>query len=211
MCGRPAWLPSPGFPFAFGEDAVWSGHVAAGRAILSCHDKSGKLQRTIDVTGDLLNDAERNESTRLCLTALTTGAAIALGNRLVFTGKDGGLQRLMLPGQVVGLFATLRHTRQGIAVMLEHGALLHWIGDSGFTELDRDIASPMGAFVPGGPLVLLSGNRLVLLEVDSRGVQKVTRVEATGRSLVGVSATASPGHFAVLAANGEITVYRMPR
>jgi tetratricopeptide (TPR) repeat protein len=211
VAGRPAWLPSQGFPFAFGEDAAWSGHVAAGRAILSCHDKRGNLQRTIDVTSDLLDEAERNESTRFCLTALTNGAAIALGNRLVVTRKDGGLQRLLLPGQVVGLFATLPHTRQGIAVMLEQGAFLHWIGDSGFTELDRDIASPMGAFVPGGPLVLLSGNRLVLLEVDSRGVQSVTRVKATGRNLVGVSATASPGHFAVLAANGEMTVYRMPR
>src|SRR6185503_17736594 len=32
VAGRPSWLPSQGFPFAFGEDAVWSGHVAAGRA-----------------------------------------------------------------------------------------------------------------------------------------------------------------------------------
>jgi hypothetical protein len=208
VAGTPPWVWSKGFPFAFGEDVVWSGHVAAGRAVLSCRDKSGTLYRTLDVSDDLLQDAQRSESTRLCLTALRNGAAIALGNRLVLTRGGHGPTRFELPGQVVRMFATLPHTRQGIAVMLEHGAVLHWIGGSGFIELDRDIASPLGAFVPGGPLVLASANKLLLLEVDYRGVQSVTRTECPSRNLIGVSATASPGQFAVLTTNGEMTVYR---
>jgi hypothetical protein len=110
----------------------------------------------------------------------------------------------------VGLFATLPHTRKGIAVMLEHGAVMHWIGAPGLIELDRDLNSPLGAFVPGGPLVLVSDAQTMLLDVDARGVQKVTRVELTGQRPVGVSATASPGQFAVLGAKGELTIYRIP-
>jgi hypothetical protein len=209
VAGTPAWLKPQHWPAAFGEDSVWAAHVAGGRAVLSCLDKRGRLQRTIDVTGELLSGAERSQSTRLCLAAFPNGAAIALGNRLVLTG-DTGLTRVELPGQAVGLFATLPHTRKGIAVMLEHGAVLHWIGAPGLIELDHDLNSPLGAFVPGGPLVLVSDAQTILLDVDARGVQKVTRVELTGQRPVGVTGTASPGQFALLGAKGEMTVYRVP-
>src|SRR5207248_576895 len=35
IAGTPSWLPTQGFPFAIGEDAVWTVHLATGRAILS--------------------------------------------------------------------------------------------------------------------------------------------------------------------------------
>lgn len=95
--------------------------------------------------------------------------------------------------------------------MLEHGAVLHWVGAPGLIELDRDLGSPLGTFVPGGPLVLLSDSHLLLLDVDSRGVQKVTRAELTGQRPVGITATSSPGQFAVLGEKGEMTVYRVPQ
>ena len=128
---------------------------AGGRAVVSCHDLTARLLRTIDVTGELLTGAERNGQTRLCLTAIGNQVAIALGNRLVLTRSDGLLTQLELPGQVTGLFPTLPHTRAGLAVMLEHGAVLHWLGAPGLIDLDRDLASPQGVFVPAGPLVLL--------------------------------------------------------
>jgi hypothetical protein len=78
-------------------------------------------------------------------------------------------------------------------------------------ELDRDLPSPLGTFVPGGPLALLSDSRLLLLDVDSRGVQRVTRAELTGQRPVGMCATSSPGQFAVLGTKGEMTVYRVPQ
>jgi len=95
--------------------------------------------------------------------------------------------------------------------MLQHGAVMYWLGAPGLIELDRDIFSPQGAFVPGGPLVLISDAQVVLFDVDSRGVQKVTRVEVTGQRPVGVSATNSVGQFAVLGAKGAMTVYQVPR
>ena len=212
LAGTPSWLAQGSAPYAFGEDAAWSVHVAAGCGILSCHDKRGLLRRTIDVTDALLREAQRGPATRLCLAALSNGAAaIALGNRLVLTREDGRLERVELPGQVVGLCPTLPYARQGVALMLEHGAVMYWCGAGGLIELDRDVASPMGAFVPGGPLVLISGSRAVLLEVDSRGVQSVRRMELPGQRPVGVSATDSPGQFAVLGAQGEMSLYRMPR
>jgi tetratricopeptide (TPR) repeat protein len=209
--GTPSWLPKEGYPFAFGENAVWGIHVAAGRAVFSCYDKQGRLQRTSDITNELLEDAKRTEATRLCVTAFDQGAAIGLGNRLVVTRTNGSFKRFELPGQVIGLFPTLPHTRQGIAVMLEFGAVLHWVGMEEFVELDRDIPTPIGVFVPGGPLVLISDCRAVLLEVDGRGVHNVTCVELKGQKPIGICATASVGEFAVLGQGGEMTIYRMPR
>jgi hypothetical protein len=210
LAGRPAWLPGDQFPVSFGEDSVWSGHVAADRAVLTCHDKQGRLQRTLDVTDDLLRDATRRETTRLCLTALAGGAALALGNRLVLTGAEGGATRLELPGQAVGLVATAAPTPPGVAVLLDHGAVMHWIGAPGLLELDRDIAASNGAFVPDGPLVLISGSWILVLTVDHRGVQKVTRLLVPGQRFVGVRATVEEGRFAVLDAQGVLTIYRLP-
>jgi tetratricopeptide (TPR) repeat protein len=212
VAGTPSWLPSQGFPFAMGEDVVWSVHLATGRAILSCYDKvRGELLQTIDITNDLLSDATRTEDTRLCITTVDNGVAIALGNRLVLTRSDGGVTPVALPGQAVRVLGTIPNTRRGVTVMLHAGAVMHWVGTPGCIELDRDILSPMGAFVPGGPLVLASGSHLMLLDVDSRGVQSVTRMELTGSKIVGVTATANPGEFAVLNERGEITVYRNSR
>jgi hypothetical protein len=211
QAGTPDWLKPQHWPVAFGEESIWTAHVASGQAVISCHDLSAKLLRTIDATDDLLTGAERNERTRLCLTAIGNQVAIALGNRLVLTRSDGTLTRLELPGQVIGLFATLPHTRAGLAIMLEHGATIHWLGTPGLIELDRDIASPQGAFVPGGPLALFSGKQIVLFDLDQRGVKKITRVPVTGQAPIGISATASPGQFAVLGAKGEMTVYRVPQ
>ncbi len=212
LVGTPSWLPTQGFPFAIGADSVWSVHLAAGQAVLSCHDKvRGQLLRTIDVTEALLKDAERTHETHLSLAALPAGVAVALGNRLVISRADGVLLRVELPGQVVRLFATLPNTRQGVAVMLEAGAVMFWLGDDSCMELERDIRSPLGVFIPGGPLVLASGSMLVLLEMDSRGVHKVVRMDLGASRVRGVSRTANPGEFAVLDDRGEIVVYRNQR
>jgi len=51
----------------------------------------------------------------------------------------------------------------------------------------------------------------MLLGVDSRGAQSVTRMELTGSQIVGVSATANPGEFAVLNDCGKMTLFRNSR
>jgi tetratricopeptide (TPR) repeat protein len=212
VAGTPSWLPTQGFPFAIGEQAVWTVHLATGRAVLACYDKvRGELQQTTDITEDLLDGAERNEDTRLSLAVLDQGVAIALGNRLVMSNKAGERTRVELPGQAVRLVPTIPNTRQGVAVMLNHGAVMHWVGSQNYSELDRDLPFPLGAFVPGGPLVLAAAFRLVLLELDSRGVHQVARLELAGQRIVAVSAAGNPGEFAVLGEQGEMTLYRMPR
>jgi tetratricopeptide (TPR) repeat protein len=212
VAGTPSWLPAQAYPVAFGADAVWTVHVANARAIVSCHDKErGRLQRTIDITGELLDNAERTEDTHLCIAALRNGFAVALGNRLALTTGDGELLKVELPGQAVRLYATIPSTRQGLAVMLKHGAVMYWIGAKECMELDRDLPAPMATFVPGGPLVLVSGLQALLLDVDSRSVKNAVRLQLSCRRAVGVTATAYPGEFGVLDERGEMLVYRIPR
>ena len=210
MVGTPSWYPLQMLPFAFGEHSVWCGHVAAGQAVLSCHDKRGKLLRTLDVTADLLTDAERAERTRLCAVAIGTGVAMALGNRLIVNRGDGGMRRIDLPGQVIALAATPLHTRQGIAIFMEHGAAMHWVGGDNLIELDRDIASPKGLFVPGGPLVLISEGQGMLVNVQGQNLQSVCRFELPNRHAIGLSATSSPNQFATLGSTGDLTLYGIP-
>src|SRR6185369_18051866 len=102
---------------------------------------------------------------QLCLAGLRNGVAIALGNRLVFWQDEGQprLTRVELPGQVTGLVPALPHTRQGVLALLEQGAALRWMGTEAVLQIEPDLASPLGAFVPGGPLVLVSGRQMVLL------------------------------------------------
>lgn len=211
QAGTPDWMKPQHWPVAFGEESIWTAHVAGGRAVVSCHDLTARLLRTIDVTEELLTGAERNDRTRLSLTAIGNQIAIALGNRLVITRSDDLLTQLELPGQVTGLFSTLPHTRAGLSVILEHGAAFHWLGTPGLIELDRDLASPQGVFVPGGPLVLVSEKQMVLLDLEQSGVKKITRTPVIGQRPVGVCATTSPGQFAVLGMKGEMTVYCVPR
>jgi hypothetical protein len=52
---------------------------------------------------------------------------------------------------------------------------------------------------------------MLFREVDSIGVQRVTRVELAGQRPVGVSGTASPGQFATLDGDGQMTIYSVPR
>jgi len=109
--GTPTWLPAQARPFAMGEENAWSAHVAAGEAVLSCYDHSGNLQHTIEVTAALLEKASRSSTPRLCLAPFGSGAAVALGDRLVVTNADGSIDSLNLPGQALRLCPTLRHTR----------------------------------------------------------------------------------------------------
>jgi tetratricopeptide (TPR) repeat protein len=210
--GTPTWMPPRlNITAAFEADAVWTLNFSDGRIILSCHDKSGNLQRTLDITEPLSDVRAGVDLRNWHMAAMAQGVAVAIENRLVVTQPDGKLVRLTLPHQVERLYPTLPHTRQGVAVMLKHGAVMHWRGTQELIELDRDIESPRAAFVPGGPLVLVSGSQGILLEVDARGVHGVTRFDLTSKNPIGVCSTSNPGQFAVLDAKGEMVVYQVPR
>jgi hypothetical protein len=211
LVGAPTWMPPRrNIAAAFEADAVWTLNFSDDRIILSCHDKSGNLQRTLDITDPVSDSrAAGGDVSNWHMAALAQGVAVAIENRLVVTQPDGKL--VTLPQQAERVCATLAHTRQGVAVMMKHGAVMHWRGTQELIELDRDIESPRAAFVPGGPLVLVSGSQGVLLEVDARGVHGVTRFELTSKNPIGVCSTSNPGQFAVLDAKGEMVVYQIPR
>jgi hypothetical protein len=208
--GTPNWM-SPANLYSWGDEVRWSVHVAAGRAVLTCYGTDDALRRSVDITRELLAGAVRTDDSRLLLRGLPYGAAVALGNRLVVVSGDAAPEAFELPRQATGLVRSLPHTRKAIVVLLEHGAVLRWIGLPELVELDRDIAAPVGAFLPGGPLVLLSPAQraLLLLEVDATGVKQVTRFPLTGQAPVAVCATATLGQFAVLDRNGSLVVYRL--
>lgn len=206
--GTPSWLPRERLPLAVGDESIWCGHVAAGSGVLSCHDRRGRLLQTIDVTRDLLADAERTDGTRLCLTCVGNTAAMALGNRLILGLGTGGLRQFDLPGQVVGLVPTLRHQRRGVVILMEHGASILWMGAPGLIELDRDLERPLAAFVPGGPLALVSGQSMHLVDVDNTGVRRVGRMRLDGAVPAGVSGASEHGRLGILTADGRMVVYR---
>jgi hypothetical protein len=211
--GTPTWIPHGiSLCAAFEADAVWTLNFADDRLILSCHDKRGNIQRTLDITEPISEVRHAGgDLSDWHMAALAQGAVVAIENRLVVAQPDGKLASLTLPNEAERLCPTLPHTRQGVAVMLKHGAVMHWRGTQELIELDRDIPSPRAAFIPGGPLVLISGSQGMLLEVDARGVHGVTRFDLDSKNLIGVCSTSNPGQFAVLDARGEMVVYQVPR
>ena len=208
--GTPSWLPKGAFPIAVDRSSVWTVRVVASRAVLSCHDKQGALLRTLDVTTELLTGAERTEETRLSLATLAHGVAVALGNRLVLSRGDGGFTQVPLPGQVVRLVPTLAQTRPGVVIVLQTGALVHWSGNDEPIEVEGELPSPLVAWLPAGPLVLLAGNEGRIVTVDSRGVHQVQRFRWDGAEAIGLAAAGEPNTFAVFTANGHATVFRLP-
>jgi tetratricopeptide (TPR) repeat protein len=209
--GTPTWIPRGlSFGAAFEEEAVWTlNSDQNARLVLSCHDKRGNLQRTLDIT-DPISEGRNRSRVPWPMAALAQGVAVAAENRLIVTQPDGKLVSLTLPNHAERLCPTLPHTRQGVAVMMKHGAVMHWRGTQDLLELDRDLPSPKAAFVPGGPLVLISGSQGMLLEADARGVHSVTRFELTSKNPIGVCSTSNRGQFAVLDPKGEMTVYQVP-
>ena len=212
VVATPPWLTTDhGWIFAVTEDAIWSASSPQGRWVISCYDKQGHLFSTLDITADLLDGVQHGSGAQLSLVALAQGAAVAFGNRLLITQADGTMARIELPGQAIGLRQTLPHTRQGVVVTLEHGAAMYWRGSGELLELERDLPAPLACFVPGGPLVLLSGTQGALLEVDARGVHSVTRFATEITAPTGLCATGEYGEFAVLSRNGDLVVFRSPR
>lgn len=209
LVGTPEWLPPQASRFSFGPDGVWSVHLAENRIILTNYDKKGRLQKTVDVTDELLADTPPADDSQLCLAALSEGVALAMGNCLLLVAADDRIQKVELPSPAARLVPSLPNTRAGVAVLMSTGAALYRVGGSELIELDRDLTATGGAFIPGGPLVLVADDQMLLLEITDRGVEKSTRKEFTGPPPAGVVPTNHPGEFAVLNARGEIALYRL--
>jgi tetratricopeptide (TPR) repeat protein len=161
--GTPGGLPTQGYPFAFGEDAVWSVHVTSGRAVLSCRDKTrGHLLRTVDVTQELLTNTVRDEKSQLLLTVVTNTVAVALGNRLVVATGDGSLSRVELPGERTGADNSQYQKGSGGHASTRRGDVLAWQWRMRRTGQGRAIADrcvysrrPAGAGI--GPKTAIAG------------------------------------------------------
>lgn len=134
---------------------------------------------------------------------------MTFGDRLVELQEPRGVRVTSLPGQVVGLVPSLPHTRSGVIAMLEHGAVVQWHDESAPRELVRDLPVRHAAWIPAGPVVLLSGRELLAVDLDSSGVGKTRRTTLAGPAPVGVVAGNGPGQLAILDAEGDLTIYRL--
>lgn len=209
VAGTPAWLPVGALAVASGDEMVWSCHVTEGRVILNAWDRSGTLRGTEDLSGVLLEGTQMDEASRVRMAAVGNTLVVAFGNRLIVGADVSGRVALDVPATVIGLVSTRRHLRRGVVVLMATGAVMHWFGTPGFIELDADMAEPTAAFVAGGPLVLLSGNDALLLEVGGNGVSRVGRMRVEGTEAVGVVGLPRAGEFAVLLRAGQVLVYRV--
>jgi tetratricopeptide (TPR) repeat protein len=210
VAGTPDWLSCLFYPFTVADCNLWSTHVAGGKAVLSCYAVGGGLLRTIDITSDLLDGATRTSNSRLCIGHIDQGAVLALGDRLLLSRGDGPMDRVELPGDAKGLVPTLRHTRPGVLVLLEHGALMHWLGHENLIEMDKDTAWISAAWTASGKLVLVSAREICLVDVDTRGIHAVKRTAWHGKPPVAVIAAGEPCHFAVFTAHGDVAVFNIP-
>jgi tetratricopeptide (TPR) repeat protein len=207
LASTPDWFPRDLFPVVVHEGSVWSVHVAAGRAVLSCFSHTGRLLSTSDISDGLLNDATRTEATRLSIAANRSGTALALGDRL-YLPQSSSTQQLQLPAQATKLISTLPHTREAFVVLMEHGAALHWHNSKELTELDRDMLWRDAAWTRSGKLVLLGDDDLQALDVDSRGVHAVQRKNLAESGCQAVVSGGEPNEFAVLYENGQISIFK---
>jgi len=184
--------------------------MAAGQAILSCYGLGGGLLRTLDITMDLLTDAIRTERCRLCLGHIGHGALVALGNRMLVPRGDGSMDRVELSGDARMLVSTLPHTRAGVVVLLDRGAVMHWFGHENLITLENDTEWISGAWTPSGKLVLVSASEICLADVDTRGVHGIKRSPWHGRTPIAVTAAGEPNQFAVFNAEGRVAVFNAP-
>jgi tetratricopeptide (TPR) repeat protein len=209
VAGTPSWLPAGTLALAAGDEATWTCHVSEERVILNSWLLSGALLRTEDLSAALLEGTQMDEGSRVRMAAVGNTLVAAFGNRLIVGADASGRVSLDVPATIIGLVPTRRHLRRGVVVLMTTGAVLHWFGTPGFIELDTDMAEPMAAFVAGGPLVLLSGNEAVLLDVEGSGVRHVGRMRIEGTEAVGVVGLPRTGEFAVLLRAGQVLVYRV--
>lgn len=209
VAGTPSWLPVGALALASGDEATWTCHLSEERVILNSWLLSGTLLRTEDLSAALLEGAQMDEASQVRMTAVGNTIVVGFGNRLLVGVEGSGRVALDAPGTIIGLVPTRRHLRRGVVVLMTTGAVLHWFGTPGFIELDADMTEPRAAFVAGGPLVLLSGNDALLLDVDGNGVSRVGRMRIEGTEAVGVVGLPRTGEFAVLLRAGRVLVYRV--
>jgi tetratricopeptide (TPR) repeat protein len=208
----PAWLPPRALPVTFGPSAAWSLHAAAGRVVLSSHDRSGDLLQTLDVSAELLPSSSRGvPAGPLCLAVLPQGVAMAADRRLLVLRPNGAFMRIELPSPAVRLFLSPAYARAGVGVAMRQGALVHWWGARDWVELDAELPEPLAAFLPGGPVLLASRGECRLVNADSRGVHHVTRFTAPERDLVAAVPAGEPGEFALFTRTGTVHVFAAPR
>ena len=64
-----------------------------------------------------------------------------------------------------------------------------------------------GCSIPGGPIVLVSGKECQLLELDAKGVHRVTRCTLPCDPPMAILPAGEPGQFALISANGRVSVF----
>jgi hypothetical protein len=203
----PTWLPSHTLSVVFGEANIWTLHLGQGKGLLSVYSKSGALIRTEDITMLILRGATESGAATVHLAPVGSGVAIAYGTQLLVPKTRGGFHALELPDEAIALVPSLPHTRSGLAIFLNDGIAFHWLGSGEVLHLEKEFPKPIGCFVPGGPLVTVSGNTLLVLDVAERS-SKVRRTRLEEGNIIGL-APAGAKQFATFSKTGQVTVYKI--
>jgi hypothetical protein len=207
LVSSPAWFPGAPIPLAVGESVVWDIRVAENTAVLYGRDLQGRLVSTRDVTRELIWEGTRTEGTRLCLVTSGNQPMVALGNRLLLFRRSDAPVAVRLSGQVRALVPTLPHTRVGAAVLLERGAVVHWMDVPSPIEIDEDTPWETGTWVPGGFLVLCAAKRGLVCEVDAKGTHNVRRFVWAGEPILAVTPGPHREQFAIVTQRGDVALY----
>jgi hypothetical protein len=206
--GTPGWLPQTALRLAIGGRSAWSVQVVSGRHVVNCYSLAGNLLWTEDVTQSLFSVADFDPAAEACLAAHPAGAMVALDKRLVLARPDRLVLSWDLPRLAIGLAPTPAGELGGALVLLEWGAVMHWMGSDDIIPLDDDLHTPRGTFLPGRHLVLVSGGVGKLLAVDGGHVTSARQFGVSDAPVLGVLPAEGPGEFAVFFENGKVDCFK---
>jgi tetratricopeptide (TPR) repeat protein len=206
--GAPAWLPADTMALACRRESLWLLRRQPDRLLLECHLADGRLLSSLPSAE--LSAAFDRPTPRISMVAQRDFVAVGVGNKLVLYSRLGRVQTFEFDSDIVRLAGAPAHLRAALAVCLEDGVALHWIGASGFDRLDADFAAAHLAFTKMGTLVALSRRSGRLYSVYARaGAHQSVRFECPGESPLAVVCAGGADQFAVFTSEGSARLFEV--
>jgi hypothetical protein len=207
--GTPGWLPGNTVGLAFAEGDVWTLHHAVCRWIVSNCCLDGRVVWTGDVTEGLMPEVGDKLGSWPMLAAHPAGAMIVLNQRLVLARSHRLQLKWALPRRATGLVPTPAGQLGGALVLLESGAVMHWMSSDDVVRIDDELDGPRGAFLPRERLVLVAPGQGKCLTMDAPHATEARRFLVPKRPIIGVVPGPEEDQFAVFFEHGEVACFRI--